>query len=278
MYSSFARRLTTVVALALALCLLSTSALCETSMPSVFANDIAPNGYHFNSNGISRAISGPTSGLSVSAERHNALIADGWVLVSVEVKRVPVPVSDNIGPMSLLDEVVIEDTKAVTATYIQPLKNKSSYNSVLLDGITNLNGVVTTVVSSLIEDPRLSWVPSAVGFVTQAIVDASAKSISTLKLASTLYTYDIQVKKAGWPYYFTCATSEKIMYSGSISTAGYEPDGTPFNSYAHRDISTQSLHYMDTSWLVIKAIEYAKKNNDSCYSDFAPKVDVIKLL
>lgn len=278
MYHSFVRRLTTVVALALALCLLSTSALCDTSVPSVFANDIAPNGYHSCQNGItSLGIPGPNSGVSVSADRHNALIAAGWELVSVTVEEIPISDLYSMLPMNLTDEVVIEDIKAVPAEYKQPIEYKKSYNNVLLDGITNLNGLITTVVSSKISNPKLTWIPSAVGFVTQAIVDASANSITVFQLYSVLKTYDIQVKIAGWPYYFTCASSERMEYSGSITTGGFKEDATPFTGYKSKDVTVQSTHYGDRTWLTNKAIEYAKKNDGTYYLEWAPGVDKINL-
>lgn len=278
MYHSFARRLTMVLALALALCLLSTSALCETSVPSVFANDIAPNGYHSCQNGItSLGISGPTSGVSVSTDRHNALIADGWVLVSVEVKEVPVSALYGIMPMSLTDEVVIEGTKVVEAHYEQPIKSKFTYNNVLFDSITNLNSLVTTIVSTQIDDPYLSWIPSAVGFVTQAVVDALARNKTLFTLTTTLRTYDIQVKKAGWPNYFTCASSERMEYGGTISCSGYSSDGTPIAISGDGRKNSQSEHYGNETWLTNKAIEYAKKNDDTYYLEWAPKVDQVRL-
>jgi len=259
------------------------SAMAESSSFDAIRNDIAPNGYAYDSsfaaqmNGKLGIVSTDYSGYSYAMDRHNALIAAGWKLESVRVIEMSCEDLARMGIMTAGESssVVIEGTKIVESFYTQPIQTKTSYNSTLLDGLANFSQPILTVVSKAL--PKAKWVPSAFGFATKAIVEASARSSSTFKMSSTLYNYDAQVKIEGWPYYFTCATSDMFKVAATSSHAGYLPDGTPLASSGSGSSSSQSAHYGDSAWLTAKAIECAKKGNDYIYNETSPAIDVTAL-
>ncbi|MBQ8615937.1 MAG: hypothetical protein IJX67_03510 [Oscillospiraceae bacterium] len=259
-------------------------AYADTSVPSVFANDIAPNGYRTaksfaaQNNGTLGISSANATGRSYSTDRHNALIAAGWELKSVKVTEMT---SDDLVKMGIAttseaSSVVIEGTKVVESYYEQPRQSKSTYNSALLDGISSLTKPVMTLISKAV--PYAKWVPSVFGFTVPAIVEASASKKSTFEMTSTLRFYDVEVKIEGWPYYFVCASSEKYEVAAAAMFTGYKEDGTPFSDAGSGSASSKSAHYGNSSWLTAKAREYALKDDGTFYTETYADIDAVSLV
>lgn len=223
------------------------------SAPDVFRNDIAPHGYTTSKsfsarhNGTFGIVSASASGRSVSLERHNALIAAGWEFGGVKVTQLSDAdlIRMGIDIANTKSDVIIEDTKVVESYYVQPRKSRTTYNSVLLDGIMNYSRAITTVISSAI--PKAKWVLAAFGFTARAIVEASANEKTTFESTSTLRFFEIEVKIEGWPYYFTCASSEKLEVASLVAASGYKEDGTPFtrsgDGLPHRNPLTMAIQH-----------------------------------
>lgn len=253
------------------------------SAPDVFRNDIAPHGYTTSKsfsarhNGTFGIVSASASGRSVSLERHNALIAAGWEFGGVKVTQLSDAdlIRMGIDIANTKSDVIIEDTKVVESYYVQPRKSRTTYNSVLLDGIMNYSRAITTVISSAI--PKAKWVPAAFGFTARAIVEASANEKTTFESTSTLRFFEIEVKIEGWPYYFTCASSEKLEVASLVAASGYKEDGTPFTRSGDGFASSKSAHYGNTTWLTLQARTYAYKNDGSWYSESYPEIDAVEI-
>ena len=278
MKKSLVTRFIALVMLMIFACTFSFTAMAEESpIPSIFANDIAPHGYRISGASDSNlaqvygANSMPVTGRSYSTDRHNALIAAGWELVEVTEEVIPTPASIE----RAANGVVIEGTKVVTSYYTQPRKSKTSYNSSLLNGIANYGTTVSTVISAAM--PVAKWVPKAFGFISKAVVDASAKSKSSFEVVSTLRFYEVHCKVKGWPKYFMCASSEKYEAATSSMFNGYKADGTPFANSGSGSGSTKSAHYGNKTWLTAKAKEYAKKDDGSFYTESAPELKSVTL-
>lgn len=197
-----------------------------------------------------------TNGKKTLADLHNELEAEGWVLQSTTTETIPASVYATLRTTySLNSDIVIEDVRATTSHYTQPIQTKSSYNSALLDGISNYGSLVTTVIASGM--PSAKWIPRSVGFISQKVVELSARSVSQFSLAQTLYVYCIEVKREGWPLYYVCVESDKLVATAQGMFTGYNEDGSILNGYASGSASWESPHYEDYDYLSAKAIEIA---------------------
>lgn len=259
-------------------CMVLSMACCasaDAGVPEVFLTDIAPNGYNVADSimirqGLELGINASEArGRSVMLDRHNALIAAGWELESVRVVSVD-DISDSVlmQNMGTQSGVVIEGTRVVESSYKQPRVSKSKYNSALLNGISKYTDVVTTAIGAML--PRFKWVPKAVVFLTKSIADASASKKTTFEVIGTLRFYDVEVKIEGWDSYFLCASSQKYQATTSMSVNGWLEDKTPFSGSGSGAVSCQSSHYGNKTWMTNKAIEYARKNNGTHYSEDYP--------
>ena len=272
-------RFTRLIALVLLMsftCTFSLVALAEEKpIPKVFANDIAPHPYRLPDTRTAQSHAAENTaftGRSYSSDRHKALVAAGWELVEVTEEIIPTPASIQ----NAASGVVIEGTKVVTSHYTQPRKSKTTYNSSLLNGISNFGSTISTLISSAV--PKLKWIPKTFGFISKAVVDASANKKSSFEVVSTLRFYEVHCKVQGWPNYFMCASSEKYEAAASSMFNGYKADGTPFASSGSGSGATQSAHYGNKTWLTTKAKEYARKDDGSFYTEHAPDLSSITLI
>lgn len=271
------KMLTRILTLALALCLLTsfTSAYASsTSVPSTFANEVSPRGYNAANSFAARrgAVYGvhpvSNSSKSYTLDRHNALIAAGWVLVEVREEHVTLP--SDIRLAAANSNVVIQDTKIVTSYYTQPRVTKSSYVNKLLNAVSNLATPVTTVIAAAL--PSAKWVPKAFGYATKAIIDASAKEKIVFTSVSTLRFYEAQCKVAGSSGYTTYASAERYEVAQTNTSSGYKEDGTPFATSGSGSAASNSAHYGNRSWMIAKAREYAMRDDGDFYTEDAPDI------
>lgn len=206
-------------------------------------------------------------------ERHNRLIAEGWILVSVDVRTIEIPVVERTRAAN--GDVVIEGYKVVTPYYTQPIRSKTSYNSVLLDGYTSIHGLIESIVSEAL--PKVSWVPSAVGFISELVIELSSRSRSSFQMASTIRFYEIQVKQSDWPYWYTIASSERYEAAASASFVGYDENGSPWTRSASGSVVAESAHYGDYSYMMAKAQYHAELNDGTDYCEFHPDVGAVRV-
>lgn len=272
-----------VVLLALLLTLLVSVFSCTYAsgmIPSVFLDEVSPHGYNVSDSVIARkALEYGTStenakGRSATLDRHNALIAAGWELVSVDVEYFDEPLANSFSTTAD-SGIVIEGTRVVTSSYRQPRQTKSKYNNKLLDGISNYSTTISSVFAAAM--PKCKWIPKAFGFTSKAIVDASATKKSTYEVTATLRYYDVEVKIEGHSNYFMCATSEKYEAAATLSVTGWKANNTPFSSAGSGSASTKSAHYGNKTYLTEKARYYALQNHGTFYSEDAPTLSAVKV-
>lgn len=197
-------------------------------------------------------------------DRHQKLIAEGWELKEIMIEDIVVPLSERMTSRSS-NGIVITGYRVAKPVYTQPIRTKTSYNSALLDGVSNLSSTLTTVISSAV--PVCKWVPKTVGFLTKKIVDLSARKKSTFTEPSTLRYYDIEVKIEGHGPYFEMASSQRYEASIAATFAGYKEDGTPFTETAKGDGAKQSAHYANYNYLKEKAREATLRDDGVSYAE-----------
>lgn len=252
-------------------------AIASENIPDVFFNDFAPPTYDKGDNHSITDHSPHSLDLSnfnsrtFSLDRHNALIAAGYELVDIQVIEIP----NDLEVLINTNGVVVESTKVVTSTYKQPRQSKVSYNNKLLDGVVNYGSTISTIISSAV--PKAKWIPKVFGFVSKAVVEASANSKSTFEAVSSLHYYDIQCKITGWSSYFTCASSEMEEVSMTAMFNGYRENGTTFGVGGSGYGESKSAHYQDNAWLTTKAKACALSNDGSRYYESAPEITSIKI-
>lgn len=205
--------------------------------------------------GVGTACADTVNGKVTLAQVHQRLQNDGWELQSVNSVMLSDAVFAQVASTLGTSDIVIEDIRATESFYTQPIKQRSTYNNALLDGVTNYSRVISTVIAAGM--PVAKWIPSAVGFVSREIVELSARELAHFTLTQTLYVYCIEVKRADWPAYYVCVESDKLTATARAMFSGYNPDGSQCGGHMTGSNSWQSPHYQDYEYLSAKALEIA---------------------
>lgn len=171
------------------------------------------------------------------------------------------------------DDVIIEGVRIVTSHYSQPIKQKSKSNVSWLSGIINFASPIISEIAS--NYPKAKWVPYAFGIISNAVLTASAQSLTTMTTLGTIYFKDAEVKIEGWPHYFSCATVEKYIGRCDIELYGYTESGSIIHEEGEGEKTSQATHYADDAYLIAKAMQYARRDDGDIYVEYYPEVEYV---
>lgn len=198
-------------------------------------------------------------------ERRQELEEDGWVLTNTEyISLDDLEMLDDPYGVSLY-AATVQGSYAVVDTYKQPIVSKSYTNSSLLNAVSNFSAPIATVISAGL--PAYKWVPSAVGFVSRAVANLSASSLSTFASANTLYIESIMVKTDKTSGYCPYAEAQRYMMAATSTHTGYNADGSPFSRPTSKSLDVKSVYYDDLSFLTTMAVSRAQAQADSPFVD-----------
>ncbi len=193
----------------------------------------------------------PNAGENVETrlERHERLIAEGYVLEDIQVSNKSRNLNI-IGPDGLEYE-----TRVATSVYRQPTKTTVTYGEDYLNIITSstLSRIIEIAVGFI---DYVGWIPTALGINTSTLADFLSDGRVTHICDSTLFFYDIEVKLAGTNRYYFVASSEKFEMAVTAVSSGFTQLGTPVQETVSGFAASQSANYENERALSEIAVEY----------------------
>lgn len=206
-------------------------------------------------------------------ERHDRLIAEGYVLEDIQVtnKNRNLYITGSDGKEY--------ETRVATSTYTQPNKTTVTYGEDYLNIITQstLSRIIETAVGFV---DYVGWIPTALGINTNSLADFLSRGRVTHICDSTLFYYDIEVKLAGTNTYYFVASSEKFEMAVTAISSGFTQLGTPVQETVNGFESSQSPNYENESALSEIAVEYfitGGPNYTYVYFEDYEEIDYIEL-
>lgn len=193
----------------------------------------------------------PNAGENVETrlERHERLIAEGYVLEDIQVSNK----SRNLyitGPDGRLYE-----TRVATSKYTYPTETTVTY------GEDYLNVFVDSIFTRIIEVAvgfvdYVGWIPAALGINADSVANFLSNGRVTHICDTALFYYDIEAKLAGTNRYYFVASSERFEMAVTAVSSGFTQLGSPVQETVSGFEASQSANYGNESALSEIAVEY----------------------